>query len=49
MTGGIAGRRGVPPARVKIVGGAASRIKRLTISGDAGLLTAALEKIARAR
>ena len=40
---------GVPPSRVEIVGGAASRIKRVEISGDAATLSAALEKIAGAR
>jgi uncharacterized protein YggU (UPF0235/DUF167 family) len=39
---------GVPPARVEIVGGATSRIKRVKILGDAAALGAALEKIARA-
>jgi uncharacterized protein (TIGR00251 family) len=39
---------GVPLSRVEIVGGAASRIKRVEISGDAAMLSAALEKIASA-
>ena len=39
---------GVPPRDVAIVGGATSRIKRVRILGDANVLTAALEKIARA-
>ena len=39
---------GVPPSRVGIVGGAASRIKRVKIMGDAGALGLALEKIVRA-
>jgi uncharacterized protein YggU (UPF0235/DUF167 family) len=33
---------------VDIVGGATSRIKRVEISGDAAMLSAALEKIADA-
>ena len=40
---------GVAPSRVAVVGGAASRIKRVKIGGDAAILGAALEKIARAR
>ena len=40
---------GVPPNRIEIVGGAASRIKRVKIVGDAAVLGAALEKYARAR
>jgi uncharacterized protein (TIGR00251 family) len=39
---------GVPPSRVNIVGGATSRIKRVEVSGDAAMLSAALEKIADA-
>jgi uncharacterized protein (TIGR00251 family) len=39
---------GVPPSRVDIVGGATSRIKRVHVSGDAAMLSAALEKIAGA-
>ena len=39
---------GVPPGRVEIVGGTASRIKRVKIVGDAAVLGAALEKYARA-
>jgi uncharacterized protein (TIGR00251 family) len=39
---------GVPPSRVGIVAGAASRIKRVKIVGDAAALGMALEKIARA-
>ena len=39
---------GVPPARVEIVGGATSRIKRVKIVGEASALRATLEKIARA-
>jgi uncharacterized protein len=39
---------GVPPRDVAIVGGTTSRIKRVKIVGDAALLSAALEKIARA-
>ncbi len=40
---------GVPPRAVALTAGAASRVKRLTISGDAAMLIAALEKIAAAR
>jgi uncharacterized protein (TIGR00251 family) len=39
---------GVPPRDVEIAGGAASRIKRVKVLGDAAALVAALEKIARA-
>ena len=39
---------GVPPSRVEIVGGAASRIKRVKIVGDAATLGAALENLSRA-
>lgn len=45
----IAKAAGVPPSRVAIASGATSRIKRLTIVGDAAALTTALEKIANAR
>ena len=37
---------GVPPGRVEIVGGTASRIKRVKIVGDAAALGVALEKFA---
>jgi uncharacterized protein len=40
---------GVPPGRVTIIGGAASRLKRVKIVGDGAMLGAALEKIAGAR
>jgi uncharacterized protein len=40
---------GVPPGRVEIAGGATSRIKRVTIVGEAAALGAALEKFAIAR
>lgn len=40
---------GVPPRDVAIIGGATSRIKRVKIVGDVATLSAALEKIARAR
>lgn len=39
----------VPPRDVEIVSGHTSRIKRVKISGDAAVLTLALEKIAHAR
>jgi uncharacterized protein len=45
----IAKAVGVPPGRVTIVGGAASRLKRVKIVGDGAVLSAALEKIAGAR
>ncbi len=45
----IAKAAGVPPSRVEIAGGAASRIKRLKIVGETQALVAALEKIADAR
>ena len=45
----IAKTLGVPPRSIEIVGGATSRIKRVTIVGDAAVLTSALEKIASAR
>ncbi len=41
----IAKAAGVPPGRVTIVGGAASRLKRVKIVGDGAVLSAALEKI----
>jgi uncharacterized protein (TIGR00251 family) len=44
----IAKALGVPPRSVDIVGGAASRVKRLKIMGDAAGLSATLEKIAAA-
>ncbi len=40
---------GVPPGRVAIAGGATSRIKRVTVAGDAATLRAALENLVRAR
>jgi len=40
---------GIPPSRVEVVGGAASRIKRVKAVGDGTALGAALEKFARAR
>lgn len=40
---------GIPPSRVEIAGGAASRIKRVKAVGDGTALAAALEKFARAR
>jgi uncharacterized protein len=40
---------GVPPGRVEIVGGAASRIKRVKAVGDGAALGAALENLSRAR
>lgn len=39
---------GVPSGRVEMTGGAASRIKRVKIVGDAAALGAALEKLTRA-
>jgi len=36
----------VAPREIALMGGAASRIKRLLISGDAGAVAAALERIA---
>jgi len=42
----IAKETGVPPRDVALVAGATARIKRLSISGDAPTLMAALEKIA---
>jgi len=41
----LAKAAGVPPRSVEIVGGAASRIKRIKIVGDVAALSAALEKI----
>ena len=38
---------GVPPRSVEIAGGATSRVKRVSITGDAGALELALEKIVR--
>ena len=40
---------GVPRRNIELVGGAAARLKRLSISGDGPTLTAALAKIASAR
>jgi uncharacterized protein YggU (UPF0235/DUF167 family) len=40
---------GVPPRSVELTGGATSRIKRVTVLGEAAALTSALEKIASAR
>ena len=40
---------GVPLRSVEITGGATSRIKRVTVVGDAAALGAALEKLAAAR
>ncbi len=45
----IAKAVGVPPRDVRLSAGATSRLKRLTIVGDADVLIAALEKIAAAR
>ena len=45
----IAKAVGVPRRDVALVAGATARIKRLTISGDAPTLMAALEKICAAR
>jgi len=39
---------GAPPCNVEITGGATSRIKRVLVVGDAKMLAAALEKLARA-
>jgi len=39
----------VPPARVEILGGATSRIKRVKIMGDGAALGAALENLSRPR
>jgi len=40
---------GVPPRGVAITGGATSRIKRVTVVGDAGALATTLEKLTGAR
>jgi len=40
---------GVPPSSVEVVGGAASRIKRVKAVGDGSTLGAALENLSRAR
>jgi uncharacterized protein len=40
---------GASPGSIAIIGGAASRVKRVKIVGDATALSAALEKIAPAR
>jgi hypothetical protein len=40
----IAKAGAVPPSRVAIAAGASSRIKRVTIAGDAARIVAALEK-----
>ena len=40
---------GVPPRSVEITGGATSRIKRVTVAGEAAALCATLEKFAAAR
>jgi uncharacterized protein YggU (UPF0235/DUF167 family) len=40
---------GVPPRSIEVTGGATSRIKRVTIVGEAAALAATLEKFARAR
>ncbi len=40
---------GVPPGRVAVVGGAASRVKRVKAVGEAAALGAALENLSRAR
>lgn len=45
----VAKAGGVPPNRVAIVAGAASRIKRLTLAGDGARIVAALEKSLAAR
>jgi uncharacterized protein YggU (UPF0235/DUF167 family) len=45
----IAKAIGVPPRDVSLSSGATSRIKRLTIAGDAMTLVAKLEKIAAPR
>jgi uncharacterized protein YggU (UPF0235/DUF167 family) len=45
----IAKTAGVPPRDVTLTAGAAARVKRLVILGDAPILIAALEKIAAAR
>ena len=38
---------GVPPSRVELAAGAASRIKRVKVVGDGAALAAALEKFAK--
>jgi uncharacterized protein (TIGR00251 family) len=45
----IAKAVGVPPRDVRLAAGAAARIKRLAIAGDAARIVAALEKIAAPR
>jgi hypothetical protein len=45
----IAKAVGVAPRDVTLAGGAASRLKRLLIKGDTATLTAALERLSRAR
>lgn len=45
----IAKSLSVPPRDVALTGGATSRVKRLTISGDALALVAALEKLGASR
>ena len=45
----IAKSLGVAPRDVALTGGATSRIKRLTISGDGAALIAALEKLGASR
>jgi uncharacterized protein (TIGR00251 family) len=45
----IAKTLGVPPRDVALIAGATSRVKRLTIAGDAARLIAALEKVGGSR
>jgi uncharacterized protein (TIGR00251 family) len=45
----IAKTLGVPPRDVALSAGATSRVKRLTIAGDAARLIAALEKVGGSR
>jgi uncharacterized protein YggU (UPF0235/DUF167 family) len=45
----IAKAVGVPPRDVTLVAGATARIKRLSISGNAAMLMAALEKMTASR
>jgi uncharacterized protein YggU (UPF0235/DUF167 family) len=45
----IAKQLGVPPRDVSLSAGATSRVKRLTVAGDAGVLIARLENLAAAR
>jgi hypothetical protein len=45
----IAKAVGVAPRDVTLAGGTASRLKRLLIKGDTATLTAALERLSRAR